>query len=80
MTRLLARVLIGVLATTGLVAPGTAGASPRAGHELTVLTFSLLYAADFADRLEHQIIPALRAGFIVIADRYMISDVMSDKV
>jgi dTMP kinase len=43
----------------------------KAGHELTVMTFSLLYAADFADRLEHQIIPALRAGFIVIADRYM---------
>src|SRR5215831_19446588 len=43
----------------------------KAGHELTVLTFSLLYAADFADRLEHQIIPALKAGFIVIADRYM---------
>ena len=43
----------------------------KAGHELTVTTFSLLYAADFADRLEHQIIPALRAGFIVLADRYM---------
>jgi dTMP kinase len=43
----------------------------KAGHELTVTTFSLLYAADFADRLEHQIIPALKAGFIVIADRYM---------
>jgi dTMP kinase len=43
----------------------------KAGHELTVVTFSLLYAADFADRLEHQIIPALRSGFIVIADRYM---------
>jgi len=43
----------------------------KAGHQLTVVTFSLLYAADFADRLEHQIIPALRAGFIVIADRYM---------
>ncbi len=43
----------------------------KAGHELTVLTFSLLYAADFADRLEHQIVPALKAGFIVIADRYM---------
>lgn len=43
----------------------------KAGHELTVTTFSLLYAADFADRLEHEIIPALRAGFIVIADRYM---------
>ena len=43
----------------------------KAGHELTVNTFSLLYAADFADRLEHEILPALQAGFIVIADRYM---------
>jgi len=43
----------------------------KAGHELTVSTFSLLYAADFADRLEHQIIPALKAGFIVVADRYL---------
>jgi len=43
----------------------------KAGHELNVTTFSMLYAADFADRLENQIIPALRAGFIVIADRYM---------
>src|SRR5438552_3023725 len=32
----------------------------KAGHELTVVTFSLLYAADFADRLAHQLIPALR--------------------
>ncbi len=43
----------------------------KAGHQLTVTTFSLLYAADFADRLENEIIPALRAGFIVLADRYM---------
>jgi dTMP kinase len=43
----------------------------KAGHQLTVITFSLLYAADFADRLEHEILPALQAGFIVIADRYM---------
>jgi len=43
----------------------------KAGHELNVTTFSLLYAADFADRMENEIIPALRAGFIVIADRYM---------
>jgi len=43
----------------------------KAGHELTVRTFSLLYAADFADRLENEIIPALRAGFIVVCDRYM---------
>lgn len=43
----------------------------KAGHQLNVTTFSLLYAADFADRLEHEILPALQAGFIVIADRYM---------
>jgi dTMP kinase len=43
----------------------------KAGHALTTTTFSLLYAADFADRLENNIIPALRAGFIVLADRYM---------
>jgi dTMP kinase len=30
----------------------------------------LLYAADFADRLEHEIIPALRSGCVVLADRY----------
>ncbi len=43
----------------------------KAGHALTATTFSLLYAADFADRMENEIIPALRAGFIVIADRYL---------
>jgi dTMP kinase len=43
----------------------------KAGHELNVTTFTLLYAADFADRLENQIIPALRAGFVVVADRYL---------
>ncbi|MGE5313315.1 MAG: dTMP kinase [Acidobacteriota bacterium] len=42
----------------------------KSGHSLNVNTFSLLYAADFADRLEHEIIPALRSGFIVLADRY----------
>ena len=43
----------------------------KSGHTLNVNTFSLLYAADFADRLEHEIIPALRSGFIVLADRYV---------
>ncbi|OGH96138.1 MAG: dTMP kinase [Candidatus Melainabacteria bacterium GWF2_32_7] len=37
---------------------------------LNANTFSLMYAADFADRLEHNIIPALRAGLIVLTDRY----------
>ncbi|MDA4137363.1 MAG: dTMP kinase [Thaumarchaeota archaeon] len=34
-------------------------------------TLTLFYAADFADQLEHKIIPALEAGYIVLADRYI---------
>lgn len=37
---------------------------------LNATTFSLLYAADFADRLETSILPALKAGFVVLLDRY----------
>jgi dTMP kinase len=43
----------------------------KAGHSLNNLTFSLLYATDFADRLEKIVIPALRSGFVVLADRYV---------
>lgn len=43
----------------------------KAGHAMNSLTFNLLYATDFADRLEHEIIPALRSGFVVLADRYL---------
>jgi len=45
----------------------------RAGHTLGRLTMQLYYATDFADRLENQILPALRAGFIVLTDRYIYS-------
>ena len=38
---------------------------------LTPISFSLLHTADFADRLERQILPALKAGAIVLADRYI---------
>ncbi len=38
---------------------------------LSPRTFSRLHAVDFADRLEQVIIPALKAGFIVLADRYV---------
>lgn len=38
---------------------------------LSALTFSLIHAADFMDRLERQILPALQAGAIVLADRYV---------
>jgi dTMP kinase len=43
----------------------------KAGNTLNHLTFSLLYATDFADRLEKVILPALRSGFVVLADRYV---------
>ncbi|HEY3886193.1 MAG TPA: hypothetical protein VGL62_13335, partial [Vicinamibacterales bacterium] len=43
----------------------------KASNTLNKLTFVLLYATDFADRLEKVIIPALRAGFIVLSDRYI---------
>ncbi len=42
----------------------------KAGHAMNNLTYNLLYATDFADRLEHEIIPGLRSGFVVLADRY----------
>jgi dTMP kinase len=38
---------------------------------LTPMTFSLIHATDLADRTEHQIIPPLKAGSVVLADRYI---------
>ena len=38
---------------------------------LTPITFSLLHATDFADRFERNIMPLLRAGYFVLADRYI---------
>lgn len=43
----------------------------KLGHTLGNLTSTLFYAADFADRLEREIIPVLRAGFVVLSDRYI---------
>jgi dTMP kinase len=39
-------------------------------NALTPMTFSLLHATDFADRLLYSIVPPLKAGMIVLADRY----------
>jgi len=41
------------------------------GNTLGPITQTLFYATDFADQLENKIIPALRSGFIVLADRYI---------
>src|SRR5262245_50738769 len=43
----------------------------KRGNILSPITFSLFYATDFADQLENIILPALRADFIVLADRYI---------
>ncbi len=45
----------------------------KRGHTLGRITLSLFYATDFADRLENEIVPALRAGFVVLTDRYIYS-------
>ncbi len=45
----------------------------KAGHTLGPITLNLFYATDFVDRFESQILPALRAGFIVLTDRYIYS-------
>ncbi len=45
---------------------------------LSPLSFSLIHAADFMDRLERQIIPALEAGAIVLADRYVYTALARD--
>ncbi len=43
------------------------------GHTLGDTTLNLSYATDFADRLERDILPSLRAGFVVLLDRYIYS-------
>jgi dTMP kinase len=43
------------------------------GNTLGPVTMTLYYTTDFADRLENEIIPALRAGFVVLTDRYIFS-------
>ena len=43
----------------------------KKNRTLTPLTFSLIHATDFADRLFYHIIPPLKAGMIVLADRYV---------
>src|SRR5215831_9903087 len=45
----------------------------KTGNTLGPITMTLFYTTDFADRLENEIIPALRAGFVVLIDRYIFS-------
>src|SRR5215467_8453114 len=61
---------------TGMTRSALAGKGikqAKAGITLGPISLTLFYATDFADRLENQMIPALRAGFIVLTDRYIFS-------
>src|SRR5687767_11861717 len=50
------------------------------GNILSRITLSLFYATDFADQLENVILPALKAGFIVLSDRYIYTLMARDMV
>lgn len=52
---------------------GTGLKQAKEGHTLGPITLNLFYATDFVDRFESQILPALRAGFVVLTDRYIYS-------
>lgn len=61
---------------TGMARSALAGkgiARAKDGNTFGPLTMTLYYVTDFADRLENEIIPALRAGFVVLTDRYIFS-------
>jgi len=61
---------------TGMARSALAGKGIRQakeGNTLGPITMTLYYLTDFADRLENEIIPALRAGFVVLTDRYIFS-------
>jgi dTMP kinase len=61
---------------TGMTRSPLAGEGIRRakeGNNLGLVTQSLFYATDFVDRLENEIVPALRSGFIVLTDRYVYS-------
>jgi dTMP kinase len=47
---------------------------------LTPTTFSLIHATDFADRYERQVLPLLRAGYLVLCDRYIFTAFARDAV
>lgn len=71
------------VAETGLRRSGLAGrmiSEAKEGTELGRTTRSLLYITDLADQLESVMIPALRAGFVVLSDRYVFSLMARDMV
>jgi len=64
------------VAETGLSRSDLASRGIRRAKEGNILgtnAYNLFYATDLADRLERQILPALRAGFVMLTDRYIYS-------
>jgi dTMP kinase len=62
------RVLVTEWNSSALVKAATRTGKKK--NSLTPMTFSLLHATDFADRLLYKIVPPLKAGMVVLADRY----------
>jgi len=58
---------------TGSVLIGNGLKRAKEGNTLGPVTLNLFYATDFVDRFESEVLPALRAGFIVLTDRYIYS-------
>ena len=54
---------------------GKAIKQAKQGNTMGPLTMTLFYATDLADRMENVIIPGLRAGFVVLTDRYIFSSI-----
>ena len=62
------------VATTGMVRSALTQRGieeAKEGHNFDRTTMALFYATDLADRIENEIIPALRSGFVVLSDRYV---------
>jgi dTMP kinase len=64
--------------SSALVKSATSKAKKR--ELLTPTTFSLIHATDFADRYERQLVPLLRAGYLVLCDRYIFTAFGRDTV
>jgi dTMP kinase len=58
----------------------TATSKGKKRHLLTPTTFSLIHATDFGDRYERQLVPLMRAGYVVLCDRYIFTAFARDTV
>jgi dTMP kinase len=66
------------VSTTGLVRSALTQRGieeAKVGHNFDRSTMALFYATDLADRIENEIIPALRSGFVVLSDRYVFTTI-----